>query len=68
MQTLLTSAEAAEYLRVSVRTLQRWRLDGVGPTPIEVSPPTATRPQWRYLLADLDAWVRGGRVEHAKRP
>ena len=27
----LTQSEAAEFLRVSVRSLERWRLEGIGP-------------------------------------
>lgn len=31
MNDRLTTAEAAESLRVTTRTLQRWRREGVGP-------------------------------------
>jgi excisionase family DNA binding protein len=47
----LTTAEAAEVLRLSSRTLERFRLEGGGP-------------RWRragrrvlYARADLDAWI-----------
>jgi hypothetical protein len=31
MTALLTSREAATILRLSVRTLERWRVQGIGP-------------------------------------
>jgi excisionase family DNA binding protein len=49
---LLTEDEAAEYLRVRPRTLQRWRQLGRGPR--------FTRAGRRilYRLADLEAYLR----------
>jgi excisionase family DNA binding protein len=56
---LLTQQQLADELEVSLRTLERWRQEGTGPTFIRVgrSP--------RYRRADIDAWLerqrrRGG--------
>jgi DNA-binding transcriptional MerR regulator len=46
------TAEAADALGLSPRTLQDWRLDGLGPAYRRVS---STRVI--YTRADLDAWV-----------
>lgn len=35
---LLTTAEAAEHLRLSPRTLERWRAEGIGPKFIKMGP------------------------------
>jgi excisionase family DNA binding protein len=50
----LTPAEVAERLRVSVKTLERWRADGGGPR-------YSRRGQRlvRYFADDVDAWMRG---------
>ncbi|WP_208639116.1 MULTISPECIES: helix-turn-helix transcriptional regulator [Rhodopseudomonas] len=37
-ETLLVEAEVAEVLRVSVRTLQRWRSTGEGPRVSKIGP------------------------------
>jgi excisionase family DNA binding protein len=55
---LLTVPEAARYLRVTARTLDRWRLRGVGPPSLKL--PSGAR---RYRRADLDAWLREQREE-----
>ena len=48
---LLTQQQLADELQVSVRTLERWRQEGTGPTFIQVgrSP--------RYRRSDVDAWL-----------
>jgi predicted DNA-binding transcriptional regulator AlpA len=46
--TLLTRREVAEYLRVSVATLERWARLGVGPRPHRIGPNTV-----RYRLSTL---------------
>jgi excisionase family DNA binding protein len=48
---LLTQQQLADELQVSVRTLERWRQEGIGPTFIQVgrSP--------RYRRSDVDAWL-----------
>jgi excisionase family DNA binding protein len=51
MSPLLTQQEAAEYLRLSVRTLERMRLQGNGPRFVKCGRRVF------YLLRDLDAWI-----------
>ena len=48
---ILTTAEAAEYLRVSERTMIRWRVDRTGPAW------TYAGCQVRYLRRDLDSYL-----------
>jgi len=48
---LLGEHDAAEYLCLSVRTLQKWRVDGGGPVFVK------TGRSVRYEIADLDDWV-----------
>lgn len=56
---LITTNEAAEYLRVSPRTLEKWRLHrGYGPHFYRLGDRVV-----RYSLADLDAWVFSRRRE-----
>jgi hypothetical protein len=45
---LYTRAEAAEYLRKSVPTLERWAQLGIGPKPLKVGPRGV-----RYTLRSL---------------
>jgi excisionase family DNA binding protein len=49
---LLSQPQAAAYLNVSVRTLQRWRELGVGPGSIKL--PNGHR---RYRRSELDRWL-----------
>jgi excisionase family DNA binding protein len=51
-EELLTVEEAARYLRVPRRTLDRWRATGIGP-------PSIKRPSGgrRYRRQDLDAYL-----------
>jgi predicted DNA-binding transcriptional regulator AlpA len=55
---LLTRREAAEYLRKSAPTLERWAAQGIGPKPIKVGPRSV-----RYTLRSLreTAGEHGGR-------
>lgn len=46
-----TPDEAAGILKVSVRTLARWRSKGVGPRFVQVNQVV------RYVAADLDEWL-----------
>ena len=51
----LTSVEAADYLRLAVRTLQDMRVDGTGPSYYKMGP--GRQAKVVYTLDDLDAWV-----------
>jgi hypothetical protein len=53
---LFTETEVAEILRLSVRTLQAWRLNGVGPVYVREGRAI------RYEYADLLAWVAASKV------
>ena len=55
---LLTQQQLADELQVSLRPLERWRQEGIGPAFIRVgrSP--------RYRRADIDAWLE--RQRHTK--
>ena len=53
----LTNNEAAEYLRMSPRTLEGYRVRGGGPAFCKVGRRVV------YVLQDLDAWVQGNRHE-----
>jgi excisionase family DNA binding protein len=48
---MLTQSEAAQMLRISVRTLERLRVSGGGPTYIK------TGRLVRYRQSDLDKWI-----------
>jgi excisionase family DNA binding protein len=54
---LWTETEAAEYLRVHVATLRRWRAEGTGP------PWLRAGRSLRYRRADVDDWLRQQRAE-----
>lgn len=54
---VLTTSEAADYLRVSERTLIRWRVHRRGPMW------TYAGRQVRYRRADLDAYLAGRTCE-----
>jgi len=56
---LLTTAEAADFLRLSRPTMERLRLSGDGPVFIKLGP--GTRARVVYRRADLDAWLFGQR-------
>jgi excisionase family DNA binding protein len=63
-QTLLTVAEVAERLRVSLNTVRRWRQRGIGPSFVMVGKHLVTTSE------DLDAWAERGSIEgdpHAAR-
>jgi len=59
---LLTEREAAEYLRLSPRTLRRWRTEKPGTGP-PVAGYAGQHP--RYRRADLDAWLTRKREEQS---
>jgi DNA-binding transcriptional MerR regulator len=59
-EPLLTQRQAAAYLNVSIRTMQRWRRQGIGPPSIRLP-----NGYLRYRPADLDEWLKryGGNPE-----
>jgi excisionase family DNA binding protein len=56
MQVLIRAAELAERLHVSLRTLERWRVEGGGP------PYTRAGRIVLYDWDDVTAWLRARRV------
>ena len=52
LNQFLTTNEAAERLRLSPRTLERFRLDGTGPRWCRVG-----RRRVIYSAADIDVWT-----------
>ncbi len=55
---LLTQIEAAEVLSIQARTLESWRLRGIGPRFIRY-----TSRAVRYRLSDLSSWLKDREVE-----
>jgi hypothetical protein len=53
---LLTTVEAAEYLRLSPRTLEDMRVTGNGPRYFKLGP--GRRSKVVYRRDDLDAWAQ----------
>jgi hypothetical protein len=53
---LLTEVEAADFLRLSVRTLQAWRIRIAGPAFVQVGRAV------RYRRCDLIAWIEANTV------
>lgn len=54
----LTREEAAEYLRVSPRTLDRWHEERIGPPRIKIGR------RIEYRRSVLDAWI----LQHEEAP
>ncbi|RIL08215.1 MAG: hypothetical protein DCC71_00230 [Proteobacteria bacterium] len=52
---LVTVRDASELLGVSMRTLQKWRLQGSGPRFVKLGHSV------RYDVKDLEACIEGGR-------
>jgi predicted DNA-binding transcriptional regulator AlpA len=52
---LLTEVEAAQFLNVSHRSLQNWRVRGGGPRYVKIGGRIV-----RYRRSDLAAWIDGG--------
>ncbi len=52
---LLKTSEAADFLRLSPRTLERLRVQGTGPKYMKAGP--GLRARVLYELNDLNAWV-----------
>jgi hypothetical protein len=56
MEALISQNEAAKILRLSVRTLERYRIVGGGPRYVKLGRRIVYRP------GDLDAWVASNTV------
>lgn len=54
LDVLLTTKEAAEFLRVNQATLWRWALDGRGPKRLQFG---HARTHARYRVRDLLQWM-----------
>lgn len=57
MHKLLTTQQAADHLKVSYSTLNRWRALGLGPAFIRVGK------QPRYRVCDLDDYLENHKIE-----
>jgi predicted DNA-binding transcriptional regulator AlpA len=51
MLAMLTQSECAEHLRLSERTLERFRVSGCGPKFVRMGKSI------RYRLCDVEAWI-----------
>jgi hypothetical protein len=58
--TLLTEAEASEFLKLSVRTLQAWRIRVAGPAFVHVGRAI------RYRRRDLIVWIEANTVSPSR--
>ena len=52
-QEFLTEKQAADYLYISVRTLQNWRLRGGGPIFKRLGARCV-----RYQITDIEKWIK----------
>jgi len=60
----VTSDEAANFLKLNLRTVQRLAREGMIPAhPFGES----SRKTWRFLLSELDEWMRS-KVNSSRRP
>ena len=59
---LLTPAEVAELLKISVGTLNNWRYAGRGPAWIDISDSPGGNKRIRYSVADIKAFQQRGRI------
>lgn len=63
-ESYVDAAEGAKFLSIQPRTLLRLARDGVVPAhPLG----DGQRHQWRFLISELDVWMRG-RVNSTRRP
>lgn len=60
--TLLTTEQLAEFLGVSVRTVEDWRFDRKGPSHIRLGPRTV-----RYRSDEVLEWLAGADADGAAR-
>jgi Helix-turn-helix domain len=54
--TFLTTGEAAHFLRLSARTLERFRVEGTGPRYTKAGP--GMRARVLYRRSDLEDWLQ----------
>jgi excisionase family DNA binding protein len=59
IQPYLTPQQAADYLAVSPRTLEAWRINGGGPTYHRLTPRAV-----RYRREELDSWLAARAFRH----
>ncbi|MBR1335335.1 helix-turn-helix domain-containing protein [Bradyrhizobium ottawaense] len=57
---LIAEVQAADFLRISIRTLQAWRCRGAGPAFVRVGRAI------RYRRRDLLAWIEANTVTSAR--
>nr|WP_247298087.1 MULTISPECIES: helix-turn-helix domain-containing protein [unclassified Bradyrhizobium] len=57
---LIAEVQAADFLRISIRTLQAWRCRGAGPAFVRVGRAI------RYRRRDLLAWIEVNTVTSAR--
>jgi hypothetical protein len=62
VERYLNTAEAAEFLRLSTRTLEKRRCTGGGPRYRKLGR------RIRYTMADLEAWVEARNFEMTSDP
>lgn len=55
---LLTEAQAADFLNLSIRTLQAWRVRGGGPLFVRLGRSV------RYRRADIQSWLDANALPH----
>ena len=60
---LLTPAEVAELLKISIGTLNNWRYAGRGPAWIDISDSPGGNKRIRYSVADIKEFQQRGRSE-----
>tara|TARA_A100001015_G_scaffold279081_1_gene339916 strand:- start:664 stop:882 length:219 start_codon:yes stop_codon:yes gene_type:complete len=58
----LTESEAAKYLGISKKTLQRWRFDHKGPAYAKLNNKLI-----RYHLPELDEWMDQQTITHENK-
>jgi hypothetical protein len=56
-KTLMTTLEAAAYLRLSPRTLERFRVEGTGPRFLKAG--AGKRARVLYEPEELETWLKG---------
>jgi hypothetical protein len=59
-QSLVHERDAADFLKVSIHQMQRWRCYGGGPAYVRVGGPNGRA--IRYRWTDLEAYVQANRV------